>query len=315
MPPVRDLHRVLSSSDWQRVVGHLNRARQEGLRNVVVDDVRRGRMSIRRFIWSAAHNCSPNAIPIYVVGLQRSGTNMLFGAFANTPEAEVYNESANSRAFFNWALRDDDVLRSLIESSRHRCIVFKPLCDSHRVVHLMEGLGVPRRGRSVWIYRDFADRVRSVFGHWPERTDSFGQRIANGFRGLETGGLSEERLAFATRFDPATMSRASGAALFWYLRNILFFDLELDQRPDVALISYDRFVLEPARFMTQLCDFAGLPFRRAMVHGVARRPPPTSVELDIDPRIASACDDLRKRLNDEFERRLAAGTLTGTRGR
>ena len=110
--------------------------------------------------------------------------------------------------------------------------------------------------------------------------DSFGERIANGFRGLETGGLSEERLAFATGFDPATMSRASGAALFWYLRNIMFFDLELDQRPDVALISYDRFVLEPARFMTQLCDFAGLPFRRAIVHGVARRPSPTSVELN-----------------------------------
>lgn len=250
-------------------------------------------------------------MPIYVVGLQRSGTNMLFGAFAKAPEAETHNESANSRAFFHWALRDDEIVRSLIESSRHRCIIFKPLCDAHRVVHLMEGLGIRTPGRSVWIYRDVAARALSVYAKWPETVGEVGRRIANGYRGWETDGLSDERLAFASRFDCATMSPASGAALFWYLRNTLFFDLELDQRPDVALISYDQFVLDPSRFMTQLCNFAELPFRKAMVQDVARRGSPSSVELDIDPQIASVCADLQHRLNDEFERRVAVGTLTG----
>jgi hypothetical protein len=262
-------------------------------------------------LWRLTHNYSPNATPLYIVGVQRSGTNMLLGAFAKAPEAEIHNESMASRAFADWALRSDDIVRSLVQSSRHRCIVFKPLVDSHRVVHLMEHLGAPSPGRSIWIYRDYADQGRSVRAKWSETTGQVGRRIAAGYRGRETGGLSEELLALATRFDSAAMTPASGAALFWYLRNALFFDLGLDRRPDVALVAYNRFVAEPERFMTRLCEFVEIPFRREMVSGVARRPPPTREALDVDPELRSLCDDLRQRLDDELDRRLVAGMVVG----
>ena len=319
-------------------MGHYERVRREGARAVVVDDIRRGQVTVRRRIWGVLNDGSPNATPIYIVGIQRSGTNMLLGAFAQSPEVEIQNESIDSRAFSDWALRDDDVIRSLIESSKHRCIIFKPLRDSHRVVHLMEGLGVPSRGRSIWIYRDASERIRSVNAKWPETFGYVGRRIAQGHRGLETGGLSDERLAFVDSLDASTMTPASGAALFWCLRNGLFFDLELDKRPDVALISYDRFVVEPERFMPQLCDFAGIPFRAEMVSGISRKPPPPLAEFDgskvradrydvalvrheapasadefhdVDPRISSLCADLQRRLDDEFEARLTTGALAG----
>ncbi|MCA1682459.1 MAG: sulfotransferase [Actinobacteria bacterium] len=295
-----------------RLAAHVERLRQEDLHSVLVDDVRRGRALLRRTAWGATHNCSPNATPVYIVGLMRSGTNMLLGAFSQASDAEIHNEAMDSRAFTRWALRDDQVVRSLIERSRHRYIVFKPLVDAHRVVHLMEGLGVPSPGRAVWIYRNVADRVRSVYA-WSEDTGEVGRKIARGYRGWETGGLSEEQLAVARRFDPETMTPASGAALFWYLRNSLFFDLELDRRPDVALMSYDRFVTEPERFMAGLCDFTGIRYRHDMVSGIARQPPPTPKQLEIDPEIATLCGDLQRRLDEEFERRIASGTTAGGR--
>jgi len=285
--------------------------RREGALTVVRDDLRRGRVGLRRAAWRAIHDCSPNATPIYILGVQRSGTNMLLGAFAKAPETEIHNESMNSRAFSVWTLRGDDVVRSLIESSRHRCIIFKPLVDIYRVVHLMEGLGVPSSGRAIWIYRDFADRVRSVYGNWPDSPGEYGLRIATGYRNWETAGLTEETLSIIDRLDAETMTPASGAALFWYLRNSLFFDLQLAPRPDVALISYDTFIVDPAPLMAQLCDFAGVRFRSEMVSGIARRPPPVSIEIEIDPVIADACDVLRRRLDDEFARRLEAGSLVG----
>lgn len=281
------------------------------MRSVIVEDFLRGWVIVRRSIWRVTHDCSPNAMPLFIVGIQRSGTNMLTGAFAKAPEAEIHNERRSSAAFCDWMLRDDSVVRSLIESSRHRCIIFKSLGDAARLVHLMEGLGTPSPGRSIWIYRDVADRVRSVYA-WSERAGETGRKIAAGYRSdATTGGLSEERLAVASGLDPAKMSRATGAALFWYLRNSLFFDLGFDRRPDVALISYDRFVVEPERFMTQLCDFAGIPFRKEMISRIARRPPPTPLEPDIDPEINSRCGDLQRRLDDEFDRRLRAGALVG----
>ena len=54
------------------------------------------------------------------------------------------------------------------------------------------------------------------------------------------------------------MTPDSGAALHWYLRNSFFFELDLYQRPDVALVSYERMIDEPARFLEMLCAFVGI---------------------------------------------------------
>jgi hypothetical protein len=293
-----------------RLLTHYRRLEREGIVPVLRDDLRRGRLGLRRFLWRIAHDYSPNAIPVYVVGIQRSGTDMLVEAFERTPEAEIYNESRSSKAFFRFALRSDEVIASLVESSRHRCIVFKPLCDSHRVVHLMEGLGTPSRGRSIWIYREVEARVRSVLAHWPEGTRQVIRDIAEGRDVWEAGGLSQERLEFVRSIDHTRLTRPSEAALLWYLRNELFFDLGLDERDDVALVSYERFVTDPQRFMKLLVGLAGVSFRPSMVESVGRRPPPVSGTIEIDPAIRELCDDLQRRLDAEFERRLAVGVLT-----
>ncbi len=288
-----------------RLSRRLERIRREGIRRVIADDARRGRAVARRAAWAARNDCSPNARPIFIVGLQRSGTNMLLRAFSEAPEAEIHNESGNSRAFERWHLREDEVVRSLVRHSRHRCIVFKALEDSHRVVHLMDELSTAP-GRTIWIYRHVADRVTSVYAKWPGTAGYLGKRIADGVRST-TAGLSDEHLALVESLDPDALSPASGAALYWFVRNALFFDLGLDQRSDVALVSYERFVADPVPQMRRLCELAGIPFRPRMVHGVARRPPPTTAELEIDPRIGEWCVDLLGRLDTEVERQESTG--------
>jgi len=289
-PPPRGLQ--------DRARDHLARLRREGARDLVADDARRARAIARRRLWALRHDCRPNARPLYIVGLQRSGTNMLLGAFSEAPEAEIHNESESSHAFRNWALRDDDVVRSIVVQSRHRVVVFKPLVDSHRVVHLIEGLGTPTPGRAIWIYRDVRDRIKSSWAKFGDATGTVVPRIAAGHRGWETGGLSDERLELVHRLGGADLSAGSAAALYWYLRNGLYFDLGLDRRSDVVLVSYDRFVADPEPFMRRLCDLAGIPYRAEMVRGIERRPPPTPAELDVDPEIATLCEGLRRRLDD-----------------
>jgi Sulfotransferase domain len=286
-----------------RVRDRVGRLRSEKVQAVVADDLRRAGVAARRLVWGLRHDCSPNARPLYIVGLQRSGTNMLLGAFSASPEAEIHNESENSRAFHNWGLREDEVVRKLILASRHRAIVFKPLVDAHRVVHLMTELGTPTPGRSIWIYRDVRDRIKSSIAKFHDNTGSVVPRIAAGYRGWETGGLSEERIELVHRLGGAGLSPGSAAALFWYLRNGLFFDLGLDQRDDVELVSYDRFVVDPEPVMRRLCAFADVPYRAEMIEGIARRPAPTPEEPDIEPEIASLCAELRQRLDAELDRR------------
>jgi sulfotransferase family protein len=236
-------------------------------------------------------------VPVYVVGIQRSGTTMLMEALNERPDVGLYRDS-DPRAFFGFQLRSDDVIRNLVMKGNHRCVVFKPLCDSHRVVHLLEGLGTPSRGRAVWIYRGFEGRVRSTVAIWPENNLRVLRAIAEG-RGAdfwESGGLSPECLELIQSFDYAELSRESAAALLWYVRNALFFDLELDRRGDVLLMSYERILAEPERSMRSLCDFLSLPFDRRMAAVIDPNAPSKGPSLEIDARIRAQSVELESRL-------------------
>ncbi len=283
---------------------HWDRVRREGVAKTVRSDLRRSRAGLSRYAWLATHDCSPRAVPVYVVGVQRSGTEMLLETLSQCPAAEIHNESDDSRAFSNWALREDAVVRSIVESSRSRWVVFKSLCDSHRIEHLMTGLGTPAAGRAVWIYRSMDGRTRSVIARWPENNRRVLSEIAAGADRWEAGGLSAETLELIRSFDYGRMTQPSGAALLWYARNSIFFDLGLATRPDVALVSYERLLAEPERSMRSVCEFLGVDFKPRMIKRIGRRPPATAGELDIDPRIHAVCSDLERRLDAELEARL-----------
>ena len=77
------------------------------------------------------------------------------------PEVEVHNED-DRRAFDRYKLRSDAVVESLVARSPHSHVLFKPLCDSHRVDHLLDDIHTARPGRAVWVYRDVDGRVRSA---------------------------------------------------------------------------------------------------------------------------------------------------------
>jgi len=97
-------------------------------------------------------------------------------------------------------------------------------------------------------------------------------------------------------FDYDTLTPESGAALMWFVRNRLYFDLGLDARDDVYLASYNDFLADPAGTMRPLAAFLGFPYRDELVAHVSARPPTHQAALAIDPGIRAACDDLTSRL-------------------
>jgi len=53
------------------------------------------------------------------------------------------------------------VLQELVLASRHRYVLFKPLCDSHRADELL-AIDTLADGRAIWAYRAVDGRVRSA---------------------------------------------------------------------------------------------------------------------------------------------------------
>lgn len=290
-----------------RVSKHVYWARTQGIARLVEEDDLDPRARVARayrgWQWRRSSGARPgSAMAVFLVGVQRSGTNMLVRGLEQAPEVEVRNEN-DRRAFSRFRMRDDESIAALVSASRHALVLFKPLCDSHRVPELLTGLDVAVPPRAVWAYRDVDARARSALAKFGDANLRALQAIAAGDDEdlWQSKGLSARRRDQIAGLDPAHMTPETAAALFWYVRNELVFDLGLDSRPDVLLSSYDALVERPEECTRTLCDFLGFPWRPSVAAHVERREPRRRGLLDIDRRVRLLCDDLRQRLDEAVD--------------
>lgn len=300
MPGVHDLPDTVRYTA-RRVGRHVRWARTEGIGRLIEEDQLDPRVRVRTAVararWRRAHAVTPGAaVPVYVVGLQRSGTNMLLRGFDLAPEVEVRGE--NDRTVFDrFRLRSDDVLVDTIRHSRHRLVLVKPLCDSQRVDELLDLEG-PAPGRAIWAWRNPYDRARSEVSKFGasnrEALAAIARGTADGMWQAER--LPEERREIVRSFDVDRMTPETAAVLFWTVRNLLYFDLGLDARDDVLLSSYDELVRDPAAHLRRLCAFLDFPYREELHEHIRPRDTFQSRPLDVDPRARELADDVSSRL-------------------
>lgn len=279
---------------------HWRWASSDGLKRLVEEDelnpIERGALALRKRRWRARHDVPPGAArPIFVVGVQRSGTNMVMRGLDRAPEFEVHGEN-DRRAFFRYLLRDD--ADEIIRSSRSRYVLFKPLCDSHRIDQLLDRHS-SRDAAALWVYRSVDGRARSAVAKFGDHDRAVLEAIASN---VGDGLWQAQRLSPATvdvirSLEPAGLSPETASALFWWARNSLFFDLGFAGRKDVLPVSYDAFVRDPAREMRRLCHFLGFPYRTDLVAHVEGRGTGAGTPPMIDGRVRSLCDALLHRFD------------------
>ncbi|MDG4838724.1 hypothetical protein O7631_19605 [Micromonospora sp. WMMD967] len=290
----------------RRIRRHLRWARTEGIGRLVEEDrldpVERVRTALAKRRWRQRAGRAPgSAMPVYLVGLQRSGTNMLVRGLDAAPEVEVRNEN-DSTLFHRFQLRPDAVLTAAIQRSRHAYVLVKPLCESHRVDELL-ALPGSTPGRALWVYRDVDDRARSEVAKFGDANLRALRAIADGSIGRRWQGqrLDADAVELIRAHDPQRLDPHSGAALFWYVRNSLVFQLGLDQRADVLLCRYDTVVAEPEAQLRRLCAFLDFPYRPGLhAHIAPRRFHDGTAghqQLPIDRRVRALCDELTDRLD------------------
>ena len=287
---------------WRRVERHLAWAREDGVGRLVEEDQldprERLNGALRRREWRRSHPIQPGStFPVLLVGLQRSGTNMVARALEASPEFEVRNE--NDRAAFDrFRLRPLPQVRELVLRSRQRFLVLKPLIDSHRVDELLDGLGTPSAGRALWTYRSVDGRTRSALGKFGDHSLQVARAIALGRADVWQGErLSRDSTELVRSLDLEHMTPASAAALVWYLRNSLFFELGLDHRGDCLLVAYEHLIESPEIEIRRICAFLGAEFEPVMIARIERRTE-AAPRLAIDPVVRQRCDELEQRLEE-----------------
>ncbi len=295
---------------WRRLQRHWRWGREEGFWRLVEEDQLDPRTRFagarRRREWRRRNRIAPGTTtPVFLVGLQRSGTNMVARALEANPEFEVRNESDRA-AFDRFRLRPDAVVRDLVIRSRQRFLVLKPLIDSHRVDELLDGLGTPTHGKALWTYRLVDGRGQSALSKFGDNNLQVLRAISLGRAGdlWQAQRLSADSVELVRGLDLDHASPETAAAVIWYLRNSLFFEMGLDARNDTLLVSYDRLLDDPDGQVRRMCDFLGTEFVPAMTVGIGRRSAAGRPPLALEPVVRLRCNELEKRLEEACSSRV-----------
>lgn len=268
----------------------------------------------RQLRWTMQHAGPPGqARPVFLVGAQRSGTNMIAHGLDQAPEVEVYNEG-NRRAFAAFQLREAAVIEALVARSRRPFVLFKPLCDTDRTADLLDRPWGGPSARAIWAFRDMRGRVRShVLKFGTSNLDAFQEFVRGTPKpSWQLRGVSAENLDLIRGLDVDRMSACTASALFWYVRNSQYFEHGLDGRPDVMLADYGAFLADPETAMRRLCDFIGFPYRPGLIDHIEPQVRTPHTDVVIDDRVAALCGQLEERLRAAY--RDQAGQYGGSTG-
>ncbi len=253
--------------------------------------------------WRAERPPPETRTVVFVAGCQRSGTTMLGRILGQSMEIDHFPET-DRRAFRPILIRGAEVLNRLISESTARCVLFKPISDSQRIADL---LGEHPGSKALWVYRQYSDVANSAVVLWGDHFLQVMQGIAEG-----TGdwGWREERISEDCRGVIQSLVKPGlnvwdASALFWYMRNRIFFDQELDKRRDILPVKYEALVQRPAEEFERIYRFMGVEFQPETVATVHPRSVGKSEVRVADPVVIRACDEMVSRLDVAAEYRKA----------
>ena len=244
---------------------------------------------------------------LFIVGCQRSGNSIMQDVFnkdLNTKSYHEFSEVSSNDTEAGIRLNPLDLVRKEFSRVKAPLIVLKPLVESQNVPELLSYF---QNGLALWMFRHYRDVAQS-------NVKKFGpQNGINDLRPIVSGEPNNWRSEKASphvretvaRYFSEDMNPYDAAVLFWYARNSIFFDLELDQHPRVMMCSYEDFVLDPEKFIRSVYERLGRPYPdinlAAEVHANSRK---KGKDIEVTPEIDQLASDLYQRLESTYRAQL-----------
>ena len=232
---------------------------------------------------------------LFILGAQRSGTNMLVSVFDKFPFSRTYNEDDPSAFSKTMRIKSPGHIRALLDCPAS-LIVFKPIIDSHKA---REFLNEYPNSKIIWIYRNYLDVANSATVKWKDAQRHIVRHIAeknNSWDRYYTEALTDQDRDFVRSLYSKDMSEVSAGVLNWYLRNRLFFKLDLEKEERVLLVNYERLVLNPDREFSRIGQWLGVGFDPSYYHHLFKTSVKKSDPDEIDDEIQEISQDLWLRL-------------------
>ncbi|WP_299164479.1 sulfotransferase [uncultured Eudoraea sp.] len=232
---------------------------------------------------------------VFIMGAQRSGTTMLTNLFERDKTIRVYQEF--SRLTPNLRLIPYPKVQEQINRNHAGVIVLKPLVESQNIDQLFSFFP---ESKSIWAFRHFRDVGSSNLKKFGLRNgiDDLRPIYHEDNENWRVEGISNETKAIIKDYFSEDMSPRDAAALFWYTRNILFFERDLTLNDRVYLLKYRDLVSEPSKKIKEVYDFVGIEHPKySLVSDVNASSIGKGKQFELSPEIETLCEELWNRLN------------------
>lgn len=255
--------------------------------------------------WRSARN---KAI-LFIVGCQRSGTTLMQEIFDRDLNAKAYGEFSELSSMdrvHGIRLNPLEDVKRVIDRDRAPLVVLKPLVETQNLLKL---LAYFPRSRALFLYRHYRDVASSIIQKFGAESpiDHFGPVLTPDPTNWRSEGVTQRvRDTVAAHFS-TSMSPSDAAALVWWVRNSLYFDLRLDENAAVMLCKYEDLVKRPAQVMSRIYRFAGVDFdagrniRQVHTESIAK-----GKGIVLSPQIENLCSGLLDKLQDRYRRQVVS---------
>jgi Sulfotransferase domain len=237
---------------------------------------------------------------LFIFGCQRSGTTLLTEIFErdfdNTKVYGEFSQLSSADKTRHIRLNPLPLVKRQIDRDRPPLIILKPLVESQNALKLLEYFD---NSKALWVYRYYGDVVLSHLEHWGVKNGINNLRpiIKGQSQNWRCENVSEETKEIVRKHFSEDMNPYDAAALSWFVRNTLFFGMNLDGDDRVMTCKYEQLIDHPVETMSNIYKFVAYvyPMDKITLHiysGSKGRGKNINLSRDIE----ILCNDMHSKL-------------------
>jgi hypothetical protein len=243
--------------------------------------------------------------PMFIVGSGRSGTDIVSHCLSKSWDVELVNED-NPKAFDNWRLKSLDVVGQVVESSRARLVLFKPIVETLRAREFLDSFP---RGSVIFVIRNPYDAINSMVRFFGEgHVKAVKSWVETDFD--RQPHVPAELREFIGSHCHVDLSVEDASGLYWLLYNSAYSFLDLQSNSRVTMVRYENLVQKPEVTMREVCDFLDTKWSHSMTDEVYAGSVGKNRKPELSPAIEKQCIDVWARLTGENLRNFNASSTS-----
>lgn len=263
-----------------------------------IDRVNKKVASINKQFVQTLKKNSPNKKVLFVIGCQRSGTNMVLEIFERDYEAKVYGEFSklSSDDKHKIRLNSFEKVKNEIEKVSAGFIVLKPLVESQNIKSILDNFS---QSKALWMFRHYKDVASSNLKHFGINNGivDLTPMVENNKDDWRGEYVPDKAKEIILKYFSKDMNPYDAAVLFWYVRNSIYFELELESNSNIMICQYEDLVTNPQKIMNKIYNFNDLDFPGDhIIKHVHSSSLNKGKQIDISPEIEKLADEMFDKL-------------------